>query len=681
MIEFRKQIAKRLYLLSILIGVFGIVLIGRLLDLQFIKGEELIALQEQSIIQEIEVPANRGNIFATGGEVLVTTMPKYNLRFDPISVKESIFEAEVTELAQQLAGHFGDGSASQWERKLRNARSSGNRYLLIGKDVDFPSLLAIREFAIFRHGRFSGGLISEPLVKRVMPYGKMAERTLGYEREGMHVGLEGAYSSWLTGQKGSQLAQKLQKGAWKPLDDEPTIRAIDGYDLVSTIDVRLQDIAHQALLRRLEYHEADHGCVVIMDVESGKVRAIANLGRTEEGKYYEMRNYAVWESTEPGSTIKLASMIAMLEDQVADTSDMVDTHSGSYDFYGFKVRDSHEGGFGVISLGDAFVLSSNVGISRLVFENYKDRPEKFVDRYYALGLGEKLGLDIPGEGNPRIPTPDDPSWSWLTLPWMSHGYAVSLTPIQMLSLYNAVANNGRLMKPLFVESLLKNGKIYEEYQPEILNSSICGEETLKKMQQLMVGVVERGTGSNIYDPNLPMAGKTGTCQLNYWKKDEELDYQASFAGYFPADNPKYSCIVMINKPKLSTGYYGSSVAAPVFSEVAHRVMASEPVNEIPNEVAGQFEYYAMKEDAEVLDPDRVQSTSSWQNIQSSGGQEVAVHDQLPDLRGMTAMDAIFLLESQGVSVEAEGEGKVVWQSVKAGTAYGSIQTMKIRLRS
>jgi cell division protein FtsI (penicillin-binding protein 3) len=682
MMEFRKQIAKRLYLLSMLIVLFGMILIGRLVDLQFIEGDELKTLEEQSVIQEIEMPANRGNIFAQGGEILVTTMPKYALRFDPISVKSGVFESNVQALARSLSNEFGQKTTGEWERELRAARSMGNRYVLIAKEVDFPALLRIREFPIFREGRYSGGLIAEPMIKRVMPYGKLAERTLGYEREGLHVGLEGAYSAWLSGQTGVQLAQRLQKGAWKPLDAEPTVRAIDGYDLVTTLDVRIQDIAHQALLRRLEYHEADHGCVVVMEVATGKIKAIANLGRTEEGKYYEMRNYAVWESTEPGSTIKLASLMAILEDQVADTSDQVDTHGGKYDFYGFKVRDSHEGGFGVISLGDAFVLSSNVGISRMVFDHYGDRPSDFVDRYYAMGLGEKLDLDIQGEGTPRIPTPKDANWSGLTLPWMSHGYALSLTPLQVLSLYNAVANNGQEMKPMFVEALLRNGKVHEQFEPRVRNTSICGEETLLKVQELMRQVVERGTATNIYDPELPMAGKTGTCQLNYWKKDEELDYQASFAGYFPADDPRYSCIVVVHKPKLSTGYYGNRVAAPVFSEIAHRVMASEPlkpVEFIQNDNSGV--YWALAKDVPALEGEGAISSTGWYAVENGAPREMEIGQRLPDMEGMTGMDAIYLMESLGIRVSIEGKGQVVWQSETPGKAVKDIQHIKLRLRS
>ncbi len=651
-----------MYIAGAALLVFALAVGCKLLWIQLKEGKDLVALAEETVVKQIEIDATRGNIYAADGSLLATSMPKYEVRLDVMTIAPELFEAEVSALAKSLQSILGLKSTSEYERYLRQARNAGNRYLFLAEEIDFIQYQQLRHAPILREGKYRGGLIAIQINTREMPYQKMAERTIGYEREGLKVGLEGAFNDELAGRKGRRLNQKIAGGHWKPLNDGSRIEPRDGSDLVTTIDPRIQDIAHQALLRRLEIHEADHGCAVLMDVKTGAIKALVNLGRTEEGKYYEKRNYAVWESTEPGSTFKLPALMAALEDGVVDTSEQVNTNGGIYKFYGTPVKDSRKGGYGIISLGRAFEVSSNVGIARIINEHYEDRPQKFVDRLYKMGLADKTGIEIPGEGKPKIPTPKDQSWSGITLPWMSHGYAVSMTPLQVLNFYNAVANNGQMMKPYLVEEIQRNGRTIRKFEPEVVHPMICSQETLSKVQKLLVGVVERGTATNIYTERFSIAGKTGTCKLNYWKQNEYPEYQASFAGYFPADRPMYSCIVVISKPNNSTGYYGNRVAAPVFEEIAHKLYNNDPIlNSLSNG----------EEPAKVLALADLPMTTN-----SNEFTEATV---LPDLRGWDAMEAVYWLENQGIKVRVVGIGKVKRQSIRSGESLKAIQSITLEL--
>ena len=492
-----------------------------------------------------------------------------------------------------------------------------------------------------------------------MPLGKVAERTIGYDEVRGQTGLEGAFSAYLKGKDGKRLAKKVNKGNWKPLlDAQINEDPRNGFDLVTTIDSRIQDLAHHALLQTLERYQADHGCVVVMDVQTGAIRAMANLGRNEAGNYYEKRNYAVWESTEPGSTFKLASMVVALEDGVADTGTMVETGNGIYEVYDKKIKDSNvkngEGGYGRISLAKAFELSSNTGIARLVYENYKNQPDKFVDRLYRMNLNNQLGLKIQGEGKPHIPKPGDSDWSGVTLAWMSYGYQISLTPLQLLTFYNAVANNGVMVKPRFVEEIRSQGKVIETSDVVVLNPAICSRETLAKVKKVMTQVVERGTATNIHTNAYAIAGKTGTCQMNYWKQGKP-DYQSSFAGFFPADNPRYSIIVVVNNPVSHIGYYGATVAGPVFKSISDGIyrMEAKPLKGPGSDLI------ALKDTPSHPEPEAGRAC--------------------PSLLGLEGMDAVSILENAGFRVQIKGTGKVKKQDPPRGTPLQKRQTITLIL--
>jgi len=633
--------------------VLGLFIAFKLVYTYVAEGPGLRAKAEKEVLKKVTVPADRGNIYSSDGKLLATSMPMYDVFMDPTTSSEATFQEGLAVLSDHLGRVFPKRTTAQWKHFLTNARGAGDRFVVLGSNVTFTQLQAMKTWPIFEKGKYKGGLIYDSKSFRKMPLGKLAERTIGYDGDRNQAGLEGAFSSYLKGVDGQRLKQKISNSNWKPLNDASEVEPINGYDVVTTIDTRIQDVAHRALLSQLEKFEADHGSVVVMEVKTGKIKAISNLGRTEDGKYYEKRNYAIWETTEPGSTFKLASLLVALEDGVVDTSDLVDTENGIYSIYGKKVKDSNvkngRGGYGKISVAEAFRKSSNVGIVKAVYPHYKDRPKDFIDKLYTMGLNKPLGMEIKGEGIPKIPTPSDPTWSGISLPWISFGYEISMTPLQVLSLYNAIANDGVMVKPLLVESIRDQGRLVELMETEVINPAICSKNTLAKLQVLLKGVVERGTAKNIKTPIYTMAGKTGTCQLNYWKGSRE--YQASFAGYFPAEDPMYSCIVVINKPNPYKGYYGSTVAAPVFRAVADEVFLTTPVEEsvAPREMTHQ--------------------DLRWPTA-----------EEIPDLTGLSAQEAVSTLENKGFKVVLQGSGMVSSHHPKAGTSIGPNQIVTLKLR-
>lgn len=663
-----KNILNRLYFVAGCMFIFAVLVVVKLVNIQFIHGNEYRGLAEQRTIQNVIIPANRGNVYSAGGNLLATSVPKYDIRFDAITPSAKNFEKYIKPLSDSLAKFHGKTS-SYYEKELRKARANKNRYFLIGRNLGYSNYLRIRNFPLLKMGAFKGGLIVEQKTKREHPMGEIAQRSIGYERfdENENVtraGIEGAFGQqYLRGTDGRRLKQKIGKGQWKPIEDYDQIEPKDGYDLFTTIDVNIQDIAHHALLEQLEKYKADHGTVVVMETKTGEIKAISNLGRNQEGKYYERLNYAVGESHEPGSTFKLMALAVALEDKVIDTSTVVDTENGILTYYGKKVRDSKNGGYGKITVAKAFEVSSNTGIVKAIHNSYKDNPKKFVDGLYEMNLQNKLDLPIIGEGKPIIPDPriKNNRWSGIALEWMAYGYGVSFTPLQTLTFYNAVANDGEMVKPRFLREVKEFGNTIESFEKEVINPKICSAETVSKLQKLLKNVVEKdhGTGNGLYSENFSMAGKTGTCQKDYRDK-EKLNYISSFVGYFPAENPKYSCIVVIHEPDKSVGYYGADVSGPVFKKIAHKIYTDTP---IIDEIS----------DLETQD---LAIKSNYENYFDTAQKYKTI---MPDLSGMPAMDAITLLENIGMKVKIIGNGKVKKQSVAKGTKLSSKQTIVLEL--
>ena len=660
----QKNMLSRGYLVVFVLFILGTSVGYRLVSLQLTQGEKYRGLAEKRSIKNVEVLPVRGNIYAKDGSLLATSVSKYSIHFDAVTVSESVFQEHLSALSDSLSILLGS-SSNYYTKMLRNARSKGSRYQLIARRLSYPQYQRIRQFPMFRLGGVRGGFIVERQFIRDLPLGKMAERTIGYEQRNpngtyVKVGLEGAYGVPLRGQSGRQLRQRIANGQWKPLTNDYQQEPVDGLDVWTTIDTNLQDVAHHALLGALEEYEAEHGSVLVMETKTGAVRAIANLGRTKNNTYFERLNYAVGEAHEPGSTFKLFALMAALEDKVIDTTTMVDTEKGKLTFYGkYHVRDSKRGGYGVIPVSQVFERSSNTGIVKLIHENYKENPAQFTDRLLAMGLDKPLGLAISGEGTPKIPHPKDADWDGLDLPWMAFGYGVSLTPLQTLSYYNAIANNGELVSPRFVSSVRSlDGKLVKSFPKKVLNPAICSSETRSKLHKLMEGVVKNkwGTAHNIYDKKLSIAGKTGTCQVDY--TTDNVQYISSFVGYFPVENPAYSCIVVVHKPNKKIGYYGNVVAAPVFKKIAEAV-----IHNIPDE--------------STIELHKIAALTHQNQIPNST--ELLNSERMPDVRGWTAMEAVAVLENLGVSVTLKGKGKVLRQSQKPGMQLKKNQTVTLTL--
>jgi cell division protein FtsI (penicillin-binding protein 3) len=647
-----RNILKRIYFVAliILIMVSGISI--KLTNIQWVEGAYYRKLAKERSVKNFVIPANRGNVYSSDGSLLATSIPNYTIRFDAVAPSKENFDQNVKALADSL-GLFLQKSSATYLNDFRKARAHKNRYFLVARNLSYTEYMTIKGFPLFNLGANKGGMITEQKTVREHPIGKIAERTIGYERyredgSALQVGIEGAFSKYLNGKDGKVLKQKIAKGQWKPIRDENEVEPRDGYDVVSTIDVYVQDIAHHALLKQLVEYDADHGCVVVMETKTGAVKAISNLGKATDGSYYETINYAVGESHEPGSTFKLLDLIALIDDNKIDTSKVYDSHGGEITYRGRKVRDSHEGGYGKVSLARGFEVSSNTIMVQAVYENYKNNPKQFTDRIVNLGLNKPLGLPFKGEGIPRIPQPSDKNWSAISLQWMAFGYGVSVTPLQTLTLYNAIANNGEMVKPIFVQEVKEWSKTIKKFDKQVINPKICSNETLKKVQAMLQNVVKKGTGSKLYSKDFSMAGKTGTAKVDYHKTDGSMYYASSFAGYFPAENPKYSCIVVVHKPNTSkNNYYGADVAGPVFKRIAQKVFTDVPSTNIVKN---------LKKNNPAQDKNYLKYNDKVNKKPTS----------VPNLRGMSGMDAVALLENLGMKVKAIGFGKVKKQSIQAG---------------
>lgn len=658
----QKNTNYRMYFVAFTMFVMAILVLVKLNNIQWVEGEYYRKLASERTVKNITIPANKGNVYSSDGSLLATSIPEYTIRFDALTPSTESFSEFIKPLSDSLGVMFGK-SSGYFQSKLQKARNTKNRYLLIARKLSYTEYMRIKSFPLFNKGAYKGGLIVEQKTVRSHPIGLVAERTIGYERANADgtpngKGLEYAFREHINGKSGHRWMQKIAKNQWKPIGDENELEPQDGCDIVSTIDVYIQDIAHHALLKQLEYYEADHGCVVVMETETGEIKAISNLGRAKSGFYYETQNYAVAESHEPGSTFKLMDLIALLDDKKVDTSKVYDTNGGVIEYYGRKVRDSKRGGYGKISLAKGFEVSSNTVLVKAVTDNYSDNPSKFVDRINSYGLNKPLGLQLIGEPTPKIPQPNTKEWNGLSLPWMAFGYGVSMTPLQTLTLYNAVANNGVMVKPLFVKEIKEWNKTIKKYDTEVINPKIASEETIKKVRAILENVVKRGTGSKLYSKDFSMAGKTGTAQANYRDKSK-LHYVSSFAGYFPADNPKYSCIVVVHKPNVSAGYYGADVAGPVFKRIAQKIYTdAPPTNHIKN-ISKEL--------------NAVESSYAVFYKQNQNGTKI------PNVKGMEVMDAIALLENLGLNVKVNGVGKVKNQSLSAGEIIQKNKTIILEL--
>ncbi|MUU78852.1 PASTA domain-containing protein [Winogradskyella sp. HL2-2] len=645
--------------------VFAIAVVFKLVNIQFVQGDKYRALAEKRTLEDFDIPANRGNVYSADGSLLATSIPKYDIRIDAIQAKSATFEKYIGALADSLHAYKGK-PASYYKNIIRKARKNKNRYFLLARNISYSDYIRMRNFPLLNLGAIKGGLIVEQTTRREHPMGGVASRTIGYERfdEDGNVsrpGIDGAFGvKYLRGTNGKRRKQKIGNGQWKPIADFDQVEPKDGYDVYTTIDVNIQDIAHHSLLKQLELYEAEHGCVVVMDVKTGEVKAIANLAKTSKGTYYEKRNYAVYEAHEPGSTFKVMALMAALEDKVIDTSTVVDTKNGRKKFYGRYITDSGIG-FGEISAARALEVSSNIGLATIIDDNYAKQPQKFIDHLKGWKLNDSLDISIIGEGIPDIPEPGAANWSRNALPSIAYGYNLTITPLQTLTFYNAIANDGEMIKPRFIKSVKSFDKDIEVFEKEVIIDKICSDKTLSEVQDILKNVVIRGTGQRMYSKTFSMAGKTGTARTDYadlekWYKDKK--YVSSFAGYFPADNPKYSCIVVIHKPSTKVGYYGADVSGPVFKRIAQKIYTDTPIID----------------EVEALDFKNKLVENDFENYFDKAQK---YRELMPNVIGMPAMDAIALLENLPVDIRVKltGSGIVKKQSVEKHQKLKSNQTV------
>ena len=658
-----------------------------------------VAINTSSQPRYFTVEAPRGNIIADDGALLAISMPLYDVRLDMSVMNKTLFNSSVGELSVLLANLFKDKTNKDYELFLRNAKEAKkNKYILLQNKVTHNELNALKKMPIFKLGQNKGGLIAEQRPNREKPFGLLAQRTVGVLRGVNPVGIERAFNQTLSGVDGTHLKRKIARGIWVPQDSEGNRLPRAGNNVITTINTDMQDVAEKALENTLINTNADWGCVVLMEVTTGRVKVIANLKKQADGSVRENFNYAMAKHVSPGSTFKLASVIAGLEDGFFKVEDSVRTNGGKFSFYDRVMMDSKLGLYDNITIKNAFINSSNVGISRIIFDNYKSNPTAFTDRIYKMGLSTPLELELPYPNNLKSPIPNKGGWSGVTLPWMSIGYEMQLTPIHMLTFYNAIANQGKMVKPIFTSAISRDGKIISKHTTQVINPAICSKSTVKAVIPLLIGVVEEGTAKNIRTSNYLIAGKTGTTVINFNNRaeGEEKEYQASFAGFFPADNPRYSCIVVINNPR-ENGHYGGSVAAPIFKELADKVYASDiSIHKALKQSDSLLSLPKVKqgytEDANNvlanLDITRIVTNELWMVASTTKAQVLLEvrrvkrdlrNGNMPNLRGMGLQDAIFLLESYGLVVEITGSGAVQYQSISKGKKFLKGSVIKLKL--
>ncbi|MBK7431668.1 MAG: transpeptidase family protein [Bacteroidetes bacterium] len=679
----------RINISFIVMCLMGLVILVQIFRIQFVQGSYWISQADSFSTRYNKVDASRGNIFSCDGRLLSTSIPIYDIRMDlrADGLSDEKFNANIDSLAICLSTLFKDHTASEYKTSLRQARAANERFYLVRRNVRYAELQTLKQFPLFRLGRYKGGLMVLQKEVREMPFKMLASRTIGTMRDVKPVGIESAFNSELKGVGGRRLEQRISGGMWKPLNDKDEIESKDGHDIITTIDINIQDVAENSLEEHLIKHNADHGCAVLMEVATGEIKAIANLKRNSEGNYVEDFNYVIAEATEPGSTFKMASMLAALDDGFIEPEDTIFVGNGERKYGPQRMVDAHPPHFPKLSIQQAFETSSNVGISSVIVSRYSKNPQAFIDKIKSFGLGSPLGLDIEGEGTPRIKNITAKDWSSVvSLPWMSIGYETKLTPLQILAFYNAIANNGTMVRPHFVKEIQSHGRTLKSFDTEIIRDSIASPAALAKARQLMEGVVERGSAKQLNSSPYRIAGKTGTAQISMNKFGYDKthpSYQASFVGYFPADEPKYSCMVVVYAPSKDV-FFGGAVAAPIFKDIADKVYSNHvelhdkpievdtTVSLIPFAKAGQ-----QKDLKKVLA--RLDIASSTKDLDAHFVSPVVVSDRIvmterktsagitPNVSGMGVKDAVYILENAGYRVKINGRGNVVRQSISTGT--------------
>lgn len=695
-----EKIVKRfqnIYVVSLLL-VF--VIFFRIISIQFFMDDPVT---EEDIYKEDIIPAERGSILAKDGRPLAISVPAYEIRMDCSSPHDTIFYPNVKGLARSLSKLYKHKTPQAYEKDLKLAREKNNKYFRIGnRDISYMELQSLKAFPIFNKGKFQGGLIIIDKTKRENPYGSLALRTIGYvNRVGAGAGIEKSYNYKLEGTPGKQYISRQLGGQYIRVAGAPVTPAINGYDIRTTIDIDIQEAAEEALRSQLAQSDVfEGGTAIVMEVSTGAVRAIANMRKTKSGKFDESYNYAVGHATEPGSTLKLATLVALIEDGYVTLDTPIDGGDGIWMYKGTKFSDTRIGGYGMLTVKEAFAKSSNVCFAKLATEHYGNDEQTFVSRFTNMKIGERYNLEIEGEGRSAIYSPGDKNWSGVTLPMMGIGYGVLLTPLHTLTFYNAIANNGKMMKPYFIEDFEKDGLIDEKFSPQIISGAICSKNTAKEVKKALRYVVEKGTAAKYDDKRYQFSGKTGTAQIaengRYVDANGYRRHQASFAGFFPSDDPKYSCIVVLYTGQTRKNFYGGTWATPVFKAIADKVYTSHPEWKEPlhgqgiqpqdnPSVAGGRADQIKTTLAQLPTKNEISlSESGWVKVTTDDngyrtnkiGIEMGI---MPDVVGMGLKDALYILENEGYSVSFNGTGRVIEQHPSPGDTIrtGTRTTLKL----
>lgn len=654
--------------------------------IQLNEGEKWLAMSDSAMIRYQDISPARGNIYSDNGSLLSTSMPIYEIRWDASVVNDDTFQYYVDQLSQQLHDLFPDQSFSYFKSKLITGKKTNSKYVLIRRKVNYPDQKKMQDFPIFNKGKYGGGFLAELTTKRVKPAGNLAFRTIGYcTEDNPGVGLERSYNEDLSGVYGKRLVQKIS-GGYRPINDNNLVDPQNGRDVHTTINIDFQEIAQRSLEKALHKHNADHGCVLVMEVSTGHIKAISNLSRRKEGVYAEHYNYCVGESYEPGSVWKVFTAMAALEDKLVDVDDVIDIYNGERDYYGKKMKDSDKGRYAEMSFKQAFARSSNVAFSSIIFDNYANNPSKYISFLRKLNLDKPTGVEILGEPVPFLNHPSSNSWSQLTLPWLAIGYENQHTPLQLLTAYNGIINDGAMVSPQLVTKVTDAGIIIKTIDNSKKIVQVCSKETSDKIKEITAEVFLTGSARGVSSDIVPMAGKTGTAQIASSSGYQKTRmYNASFIGHFPANNPVYSIYVMVNKPS-NGDFYASKVAAPVFAEVAENIFTISVKKELDKSNKHIPQYHAgYYKDMKYIDSllGSTQNTKAEivrNNSKTDSYKSVQLNQEnMPNIIDFGAKDALYVTEILGLKPQLKGHGRVISQSPLPGEKIKKNQPVYIQL--
>lgn len=653
----RKKTLRWGYLFAGVAGLVFLLFLGRIIQLQNTNVQAIKNDYINKNYREATLKAARGNLYASDGSILATTVMRYDIYIDFKTIRDTVYRQNIAALTDSLGKMF-DKPRSYYRQKLDEQKNKKNQYFSLARGLDFDQYDRIRNFPIFSKGKNKGGFIVERNYKRELATAEIGAGTIGMDNGVYTSGLEGAFSKYLRGTDGTRLEQRINSSQWKPIDYWKVKEPVDGKDVYTTLDLRIQDIAHSALQKQLINFDAAHGCVVVMETATGKVKAMVNLRRIEPGVYEDAYNYILKDGIEPGSTFKTVSLLAAMDDGFITENTTVNVGGGVWNYAGQRISDGHGGG--TYEISDVLAKSSNVGTAKLITKYYSAKPQVFLDHLRRWKMFDKMDIEIPGITKPFVYTPEHKRWNAATLASISYGYSTNFNLMQLTTFYNGIANKGKMLKPLFIEKIMKDGKVMYEAKPQVMVNKMASDEAITMMTHALTKAVEKGTAKSIFTPNLKMAGKTGTARFEYWKAGP-MKYRSSFAGFYPSDNPKYTCYVMVSEPDVAKGFYGATVAAPVFKEIAGKTFLKTPQNIEKTMLTDR------KVDmSRMIEPAR----------------KLAVNNSaMPAVVGMIGKNVIPQLENLGYRVDYRGVGRIKEQFPLEGTVMNKNQRIYLKLQN